>query len=652
MSEPKIDARFHPLFERWARRVRGRLAARRALTGAAAGLAIAAAVTAALWWSRLGALRPYTAALALVGVAAGLVFAYRRRWSDSDVALYLDDRLGTDETIATAVELRNDAELDDPARAVVVSSAANALASSDPRKARPRVLRLAHAAIPAFVGLIAWLAVRPLPPAPVVASDPGTTKVQVAQADGLAKVAKLSQLEARDDAQRERLDKIAKDAEKLKQDLEKGLEKREAQDRIAKLQDQIAAERLSLGSGEQRAGHEAAVSKLQESDLTKKAAKALGDHDLQTMDSEMEKLANQREKADRELAQKKIAEAADAAKKNGAPDTAKALEQEKEALARRGQRADMLRDLAKGMKQSGTGGDDVQNKSSALDREGTDKAAEALAQSMADALEKMTPEERERLAKKLGEMNKGGGGAKPMDPDQLKDMAKDLSTPEGKKKLEQQLKDLAKEDNETAESKRQKGLDDAQGGAGDTQKDVDKQGQGQQGQQGQGQQGQGQQGQGQQGQGQQGQGQQGQGQQGQGQQGQGQQGQGQGQGQQGQGNGNGQGQVPIPIPNGGNNSGNGNGSSHGSHDQGTGDHRGSTNPVDAQTMKSRASGPMNKSNAMPGSVTAFTPGKAGGTANTRGTGDLRAVGPQEVDGVDRSEVPEEYRDQVRQYFQP
>ena len=58
----------------------------------------------------------------------------------------------------------------------------------------------------------------------------------------------------------------------------------------------------------------------------------------------------------------------------------------------------------------------------------------------------------------------------------------------------------------------------------------------QQGQQGQGQQGQGQQGQGQQGQGQQGQGQQGQGQQGQGQQGQGQQGQGQqGQGQQGQG---------------------------------------------------------------------------------------------------------------------
>lgn len=55
---------------------------------------------------------------------------------------------------------------------------------------------------------------------------------------------------------------------------------------------------------------------------------------------------------------------------------------------------------------------------------------------------------------------------------------------------------------------------------------------------------------------------------------------------------------------------------------------------------------------MPGFVTSYTAGKAGGTANARGTGDLRAVGPGEVDGVERSDVPEEYREQVRQYFQP
>ena len=97
---------------------------------------------------------------------------------------------------------------------------------------------------------------------------------------------------------------------------------------------------------------------------------------------------------------------------------------------------------------------------------------------------------------------------------------------------------------------------------------------------------------------------------------------------------------------------NGKGGAGGSHDTGTGNHAGSTGPVDAQTLKSRAKGNLNKSNAMPGAVTTFSQGKAGGTANTRGTGDLKVVGPNEIDGVERSDVPQEYRNQVRQYFQP
>ena len=36
----------------------------------------------------------------------------------------------------------------------------------------------------------------------------------------------------------------------------------------------------------------------------------------------------------------------------------------------------------------------------------------------------------------------------------------------------------------------------------------------------------------------------------------------------------------------------------------------------------------------------------------QGTGGLNVVGPSEVDGVEHSDVPEEYREQVRQYFQP
>ncbi len=69
-------------------------------------------------------------------------------------------------------------------------------------------------------------------------------------------------------------------------------------------------------------------------------------------------------------------------------------------------------------------------------------------------------------------------------------------------------------------------------------------------------------------------------------------------------------------------------------------------------MKSRARGPLGRGQAMPGTVTTWKPGQAGGTANVRGSGELRTVGPTEIDGVDRSDVPEEYREQVRQYFQP
>src|SRR5262245_24318000 len=116
-AAPDLSARFHPLFERWARRVRGRLALRHALTGLAVALLFATAGSAVLWKMRVGPARPFTALAGVVGFGVGLFIARRKRWSDTDVALYLDDRLESEESIATAVELRNEAELDDPARA-------------------------------------------------------------------------------------------------------------------------------------------------------------------------------------------------------------------------------------------------------------------------------------------------------------------------------------------------------------------------------------------------------------------------------------------------------------------------------------------------------------------------------------------------------
>jgi hypothetical protein len=612
--------RFHPLFEHWARGVRARLMARRVLTGLAVGLALAVVPAVLAWKTRHGALRPLCALGGLVGAAAGVVVARRKRWTDVDVALWLDDRLETEEAITTAVELRNQAEDDDEARAVVVSTAASALAGGDAKRAHPAVLRPLQLLAPIAAAALVVVARSPLPAAPATLQAPGEAKVQITQVEGLKKVAQLGQASARDDAQKERLDKIAKDADKLRADLEKGLEKREALDRIAKLRDEIAAERLTLGEGEKRAGLEAAMSKLEQNDVTKEAAKALGDHDLEKMDREMERIANAREKRDREAAKKALEEAAAAAKANGAKDVGKALEQEKKALEEREKRAELLRDLEKAMEGSGTASPEAKTEAESLDRKGSDEAAKKLADAMGKALEKLTPEERKRLAEKLKEQTRKGGAQS--DPQQLKDMADDLSTPEGQKKLDDELKDLAKEDDESPESKGQKQLDDAEEGADGAEGDIDGKGQkpGDKGEGGQGEPGAG---------------------------------QGESQGE-GQGPGKGAGKTPIPIPGEGSGNANGDGSSGPGHhhDTGTGSHDGKTDPVAAGTLKSRAKGPLNRAPGMPGSTTGWTPGKSGGTANVQGTGALGTTGPAEVDGVEHSDVPEEYREQVRQYFQP
>jgi hypothetical protein len=605
LTDSREEARFHPLFESWARRVRGRLLARRVLTGVAVGLALAVAAALLAWQTRHGALRPVCAVLGIAGAGIGIVVARRRRWSDVDVALWLDDRLGTQEAIATAVELRNGAEDDDAARAVVVSTAATALAQapeSSVRRARPVVLRPLHALAPIAIVALVLVARSPLPVVPTTAPEPGEARVQITQVEGLKKVAELGKAHARDDAQKQRLEELAKEADKLRVDLDKGLEKREALDRIAKLRDDIAAEKLTLGDGERRAGLEAAISKLQQQDATKEAAKALGDHDLEKMDREMERIANAREKQDREAAKHALEDAAAAARAAGAPDVAKALEEQKQALEQREKRAEALRDLEKAMEGTGTASPEQQTESSALDRKGSDEAARKLADAMGKALEKLTPEQRKKLAEKLREQaSKQGKNGPQSDPQDLKDLADDLSTPEGQKKLDDELQQLADQDDQSPESKGQQQLDGAEEGADGTEGQINGQGEGQ-----------------------------------------------------GQGQGNGPG-IPVPKPgNGGSNDANGDGpgSEGHHHDTGTGPHNGHTGEVDTGTLRSRAHGPMSRAPGMPGSTTGWTPGKADGTANVRGTGALGAAGPGEIDGVDHSDVPEEYREQVRQYFQP
>src|SRR5262245_39340221 len=106
VPDGKTRSELEGLFARAARSLRGRLLARSVLAGASVGLVAGALLAAALWWQRAGALRPWAAPVAALGGAlGGLALGRRRRLPDGHVALFLDARFGSQETITTALEL-------------------------------------------------------------------------------------------------------------------------------------------------------------------------------------------------------------------------------------------------------------------------------------------------------------------------------------------------------------------------------------------------------------------------------------------------------------------------------------------------------------------------------------------------------------------
>jgi hypothetical protein len=592
MKNTNSTEQFPIMFRRWARRVRQRVTSRYVLSGMAVGL-VAGALTAGVCWKLgKGSWRPWTATVGALGALAGGVVAYRRRWRDDEVALYLDGRLGTLEVVTTALELGTSEDREDPTRAVVLNQAVSALQKGDPKQVRPPVFQLWHAAIPvagALIGYVAWI---PLPPKAAIVAPPGSDKVTLAEIQGLEKVEALAKLTARDDEQRKRLDKIAADAKKLREKLRKGMERREALDEIARMQDALQAERLSLGDGERRQGLEAALAQLAKNSITKDAAKALADKDLVKFDEEMAKIANQREKSDREKAKKALEDAIKAAQANGAKDVAKALEKQKELLEQRGKRADLLKELGKSLNDSLSEEQRKQMGDTLNGRPKDDKDARKMAKAMEDALKKLSPEERKRLAERLKkQLKEQGDSLDPQMQQDLGEMAKNLDTEEGRKKLAEELKRMANESDDE-ESERQKGLDGAQKGLGQMQKKM--------------------------------------------------------------------GAVPVPMGGspggkpGGQPGGNGNKPGKGGPGSGggVGDHKGSTKELTAEELRSRAKTKVHKGAPNKGITIGRTAGKSGDSANVKGTGELGKVGPGEVKGVDKSEVPEEYREHVGRYFQP
>lgn len=589
VSEPEPELERY--FSRAARQVRGRLWLRRVLSGAAFGLAAGALVAGAAWWLRQGELRPLTALLGLVGGGVGALIAARRRWTDEEVALYVDDKLKSREQIVTAIGLRG---RPGDAAQHLRQSAAHALASALPNLRKPKLWDAPHLLGPLAAGAIVWLSLAPLPPAPLAARAPGVEKVQLGEARGLERIEALAERKGRNPEDERRLRALAEEAKKLRGELLSGMEKRDALSRLAKLRDSIAELRSELGSGQNRPGLEAALGVLGENPALAKAARALGDGDITAFDHEMQRLANQAEQQSRESAMRALEEAERAAREKGAQGLADALKEQRQRFDERSAQAEALRELARALE--GKLDPEALEDLKEFGATGDPEAARRLADAMGKALSKLTEEERKRLAEQLQQQLGQGGHAAPMTQEELEDLARRLASPEGQKELEERLKQLANPEL-SPEAQRDGALDDAERGLGETERGLGATPIPAPGGPG--------------------------------------------------------GQQPGQGPSGGDADATQPGGGPGpSHDRGRGDHQGESQAASAPELRAKAKVQRSGSGPMHAATLGRAPARPGDTANQRGTGSLGSVAKSEIGAVEQSEVPEEYREHVGRYFEP
>lgn len=591
------SAAFEARFRAWARRVRARAALRTALTGLGVGAALGVAAALCAHFGRLADARPWVAVgLAGAGLGVGLVEARRRRWSDAEVALYLDARWGSAETITTALDLGRRSS-PPPGAEVALSQAVELLERGDRSSAEPRILSRAQLLIP--LAALAGIGIAFLPPPPAEASAPqapGSDIVKLEKLAGLDRIEALERLGGTTPEERERLKRIAEEARKLRAELKKGVERREALAALAKLRDDIAAERLKLGDASNRAALDAALAELERKGALKQAAKALGEGDLVAFDEEMQRLANTLEKADREAAKEALEQAAKAARQKGSEALARALERERQKLEQAEAKAEALRELAREL----AGSLDAEGKKALEDygETGSLEAQRKLTEALERALRRLSEEERKRLAENLKRRaDSGTGKMTPMTRAELEELARRLSEKDADRLLEEQLRKLA-ERNPSEDAARERALDDADRGGAEAQRGL-----------------------------------------------------GAvplpGGAQPGPSNeqpGVGSNQKSDPAGQ------SGQGGPGSGKDEGTADHSGETRALDGKELRSKAEGKLLPGGALHEATLGRAPARPGETANERGAGALGSVGRIEIGAVEGTDIPEEYREQVGRYF--
>jgi hypothetical protein len=327
-----------------------------------------------------------------LGPLLGLWRARRHAPSEEALVLHVDRALAADEAIVTAWELGDAAP---PLLRRTVAHAAALVRAADPRDVRPRLHGERLALVPLAGVFFAAAGAVPVPPEVPGGGEERPDRVRVADAEALRRIERLPE-EARDARQRQALEEAAREARALRRALARGIERRDALERLASVERAVREGGRRPTAAERRAREAASEALAPERAMRR----ALETRDPAAFDRAVERAAARREAADRARARRALRDAAAAARAEGDGDLADSLLARERLLERRAEQAALARELAEALPE--LAGARLRRQLERLSRDGDGGGlARETVDAMREAWSRLTPEERQRLADAL-----------------------------------------------------------------------------------------------------------------------------------------------------------------------------------------------------------------------------------------------------------
>ncbi len=223
--------------------------------------------------------------------------------------------------------------------------AARLLTEATPARLRPRLLRRWHWLLPLTAVCILVLSRLPDAPTPGLPLPAGSRLLQVHALNDFEPLLNLQDLPALSEADEKALRELSNQARELRDQLELGVTQRKAMSALARMQDTVAEQLRPLSSAPQDPGLQAAVAALRDNPTTAGAAEALMRGDLQQFDQEMRRLSSAEERASRQEARAALAQARAAARPHASQVANRLLSEQLSAFDSRADASEQIRNL-------------------------------------------------------------------------------------------------------------------------------------------------------------------------------------------------------------------------------------------------------------------------------------------------------------------